>query len=489
MPIKVMLLEAAGPWLASRPDMKDLEQIVLPHGLMQLSADLKEHLGDKVQVAVRHSFGDYNSDQELAAELDRFDPDVVGIRGLHVYRKRFKELASLIKSRGKKTLLLAGGPFPTISPRQALQTGVDAVVIGEGDMVLPSLVQRLNDGKDFRDLPGIGYTHPGHGVVINPGRRFLQDMNALPFPDYDCLDLGRYERYLTYGYNRRRQGVILSSRGCPYRCAYCHNLFGSRFRPRSADSVVAEMKLLNLERGIKDFYFIDDGFNLDRTRVERFCSLLSKQDEQFNLYFANGLRADLLDTKLVDMLVEAGMVWVTYALETASNRLQRLIRKNLNLEKLKLVTEYTISKGVMVNLCFMIGLPSETKEEALSTLRFVKAIQGLVLPMFFTVKYYPNTDIFRIGLEHGLNLPKDDSAFDAPYHDIGHFGTPTLPAGEIRELYFRFLKEIFLSRPRLEQAMEIQGLHMTDQEILDMYSLLLRRRIRDVEKELIAVTK
>jgi len=486
-PFRILLIDAAEGWLTQRKDLRDLEQVVLPHALMLLSAIVKQRFGDSIEIRVRHTLVDLPDEGDLERELRDLAPDLVGIRGLHVYRKRFHEVAAAARRVRPGATVLGGGAYCTAAPAEALaDENIDAVVVGEGDQTLPEVVERLLAGERFDDVPGVavrGEDDTKAHVLRHP-RAFVDDLDTLPFPDYDVVDLERYERYVTYGYNRRRQGVVMSSRGCPYRCAYCHNMFGRKFRARSADNVVSEIRALHDERNVRDIYFIDDNFNMDRERVERFCDLMA-DGPKVNLYFANGLRADLLDPPLIDRLIEAGMIWVTYALETATPRLQKLIRKNIKLDRLREVIAHTCARDVMVNVCFMVGFPTETEDEARATLDFVHQFDRLVVPMFFSVKYYPNTDMFKIGLEHGLDLERSDAAYDEPYHDVSHGGTPTLPPVKLKELYYRFLRETFMSRTRLENALRIQRQYMDEQELLDAYSLFFRRRIRDIEKDVL----
>lgn len=485
-PLRILLIDALGSWLAHTPALRNLEQVVLPIGLMSISSNLKQYFKGRIDVAIVHLLVDCEGELDLKERILAYQPDLVGVRGLHIYRKEFHEVVSIVRSSGIQRVI-GGGPYATSSPGEALSGhDLDCVVVGEGEITFRDIVECLLDGRDFREVAGVAFFDPASlSIVENPPRAFISDLDSLEDPDYSVIDLSRYARFLTYGYNRRRQAVILSSRGCPFECAYCHNIFGRRFRMRSAERVVGEIARLHENFGISDFYFIDDNFNMDIPRVRRFCEEMMHRNLGVRLYFANGLRGDMLNPDLIDALIEAGTVAMTFAVETASDRIQRLIRKFNKLDVLARNIHHACDREIMVSVCFMIGFPSETVEEATSTIEFISQFDRVVLPMFFSVKYYPDTDIYAMAREHGIDVGNADRAFDEAYHDISHSGTPTIPNAAFQSIYFQFLKNVFLSRRRLENALAIQRKYFDESELLDVYSLFFRRRIRNIEADVL----
>ncbi len=167
-----------------------------------------------------------------------------------------------------------------------------------------------------------------------------------------------------------RCAPIFTSRGCPFGCIYCHNVFGKKFRARSAENVLDELSMLKREYNIGEIEIIDDCFNIDLSRAKEIARGIIDRKLDIAISFPNGIRADHMDKELVDLLKEAGTYRVYYAVETASPRLQKLIRKNVDLDRPKEIVDYTAAQGIMTCGFFMMGFPTETEEEIRMTIDY-----------------------------------------------------------------------------------------------------------------------
>jgi radical SAM superfamily enzyme YgiQ (UPF0313 family) len=390
---KVLLIDAQSHWL--KTGANDSDQVVLPLGLMMIASHLKERFGDSVHVRVVNSNVDLeqNDEEAIHACLETTAPDIVGIRGLTRYRKEFNRIAKIAK-RVSNALVVGGGPHVSSDEQYGMQDSeIDVAVVGEGEAVgqVPGAVMRQ-----------------GTAGRANPARDPISDLDALPFADYDLVDEARYTEYLTYGYNKRRQGVLYTSRGCPFHCTFCHDVFGKRYRWRSPENIHEEVQRL-YSRGIRDFYVVDDIFNIDKKRAMRFFELMSTDRtlKGSKFYFVNGLRGDLVDREFIDAAVEAGTIWLAYAIETASPRLQKVIRKNLRLDRIRDTIEYSWSKGVVVNYWGLLGIESETLEEAHQTIDLMEDLPPSVIPMLFSLKAYPGTEAYKTSRAKGAQTDLD----------------------------------------------------------------------------------
>jgi anaerobic magnesium-protoporphyrin IX monomethyl ester cyclase len=414
--IKIVLIDAQGYWLKNRE--ADVDQVVLPLGLMYLASAVKRDLGDAVEVKIANSVVDLgNNDEETIQKwIGSEKPDIVGIRGLTRYTSEFKKIAHISKTHSG-AIVIGGGPFVSSDDNFGLlSSDIDLAVIGEGEATFVELVKNTIAGKSTDSIRGIAFRRDS-SVVQNPPRDYLYDLDSLPQPDYSTIDTEKYSRFLSYGYNKRRQGVLYTSRGCPYHCSFCHNVFGKEYRCRSPENIFSEMEHL-YDAGIRDFYFVDDNFNLKKKRAIKFFDMVAKSSNLrgVKLYFVNGLRGDLVDHDFVDAAVAAGTIWLSYAIETTSPRLQQVISKDLNIGKVKDAIEYSAGKGVVVNYWGLLGIESETIEEARATVEFMNDLPPSIIPMLFSLKPYPGTQAYKSLKKKGGEIP--DCDLHSEYHSF-----------------------------------------------------------------------
>ncbi len=484
--IKILLIDASKNWLARKDKLSHLEQIVLPVGLMYLSSCLKKIFKNEVNTKIISLVVDCRTNSDLDRILENYKPDVVGIRGMPIYKDAYFEVAKKAKDYNKRIFVIGGGPYATVLPDEALSNqNIDCIAIGEAEKTIVELVQNIKENKGLSQIAGIAYRDNNKFVFTEP-REFNKELDSIPFPDYEAIDLNNYSKVITYGYNRRKQAVIVSSRGCPYKCVYCHNIHGKKWRYRSAENVYQEISHLFNNYNIKDFYFVDDNVNLDYNRISRICDLLIDSRMKVNIYFANGVRGDLLDEELIDKMAKAGVIWITFALETAVPRLQKLIKKNLNLDKLRNNIEYASKKSIIVNVCFMMGFPTETYKDVMKTIDFVRKLKNIAIPMIFAAKYYPKTEMYEMAVSNeSYNNELLKTAYLDAYHNIHHCETPWLSVKQASSLFLIFLRDVFLSKQRIINSMKVISKYYSENEIKDMYSIFFQKQVKDIEKDIL----
>jgi radical SAM superfamily enzyme YgiQ (UPF0313 family) len=191
-------------------------------------------------------------------------------------------------------------------------------------------------------------------------------------PAYHLLEI---ERYFDLDFVRfptvdLRAIQIFTSRGCPYRCIYCHDLFGKKFRGRNPELVWEEIKFLHDNYGIREFMVEDDIFNMDLDRAKRICDLVIDSGLKLGFQFGNGVRLERFDEELMRKLALAGTHHVAIAIESANDRIQRLIKKNLKVGRLNEVLGWARKYGIETLGFFMLGFPGETVKEIDQTIKF-----------------------------------------------------------------------------------------------------------------------
>jgi radical SAM superfamily enzyme YgiQ (UPF0313 family) len=458
-------------------------------GLMYVAAYLRRHLGDRVDVRittlVSRAGCEEEERQQALAWLATHAPQVVGIRCLSIGKDALYALARTVKQWDAHCPVLVGGPHASDDPEEVLREApVDAVAVGEGEVTALELVTRLLEG---RSLDGVAGTvrRDGDAVVRAERRELIEDLDALPLPEWSLVDDRMFtNRYLTFSSRAYRpHGNVLTTRGCPFRCMYCHNILGKRFRARSPQSVIDEFRWLHDEYGFTDFQILDDIFNLDRRRALAICDGIKGLGTPFTLSFPNGLRGDVIDEEVIDALAAAGTRFVSYAIETASPRLQKLIRKNLDLGKVFRAIEHTAKAGIITRGFFMLGFPTETEEEVLQTVEFAKS-SALTGAAFFSVVYFPGTELYRLAREMGY-FRDEDAEVRRDYVQVGR-GPYDFPVERLVEIKRTAIREFAFTRARIENALRMLPAYFSPREIdgfLMMYVVSSGLSECDIEDE------
>jgi anaerobic magnesium-protoporphyrin IX monomethyl ester cyclase len=385
--------------LLIKPRLLGLEwtTITQPMGLMYIGATLKK-AGHEPKI---HDCAlDYKDLHILKRLIKDWKPDYIGISIIITELENTKKIMKVIREIMPVVPVTFGGPWPSANPEEAIKTfGADFVVIGEGEQVFPQLVDAINKGLPTELISGIASIVNGI-IKINSGKQLNEDeLNSLPFPAWELLDHKLYAKIPTQSLvGGRPYMAIVTSRGCPYKCAYCHQTMGKVFRKRSAQSVLAEMEEVRFKYGFKEFEIIDDCFNLDRKRMYEILMGIRDRLGDVKLHFPNGLRTDMLEPEDIVLLKQAGTVSASFAIETSSPRLQKMIHKNLNIEKAIRAINASVKAGIYSTGFFMIGFPTETYEEACDTVDFA-ASSSLHRVLLFNPIPFPGTSLAEMAAD------------------------------------------------------------------------------------------
>ncbi len=417
-------------------------------------------------------------DERFIRILNEFQPDVVGIRSIAFFLEELQRVASLVRAHSDATLV-AGGPIVQAYKQRLFQEvpELEIAVKGEGEKVFADLLS----GAQLPSIAGLLY-RMDQGVVENEDQLEVADIDSLPFPAYDLIDLDEYQRQLSYAYNHRRQGVLLTSRGCAYHCTFCFTHWKG-IRLRSAANIFAEIKQLSDQHGIEDFYVVDDIFNVDSKRALELFDLIVAAGLKLRLYFVNGLRADITSEKFVERALEAGAVWFTYAVESGTDEIQRLVKKRLDLEKARRIIAYTQRQNVAVNISTMYGFPTETRELAQRTLDWLSELpKPSLLPYHFCLRFFPGCAINDQALQAGWDPGRMELTSRFSYNDMP-LGTPTLSKHDMFGIQLEYHRRFGLSNPAaVDGAVRtLRSIGYSDTEIVHMYSVLKRKVIHHVD--------
>lgn len=399
--------------LLLRPD-SGVFCVLPPLGLLSIAAYIREYSGH--EVSIYDGVERCASDKQVLGAVESFQPDVVGISSMTCERVEGHHTAKIIKERFPKLTMVYGGSYASSQPDAVIENdAVDYVVIGEGEIPFLNLINALNSGGDPSSIGGVVSHNNGDSLSFSD-RELLEDINSIPMPAWDLVDLERYF------FNRRRPASmnihvksrrcvpISTTRGCPFECAYCHNIFGKRVRLRSVENVVEEIRYLKEEGGVEEIEFVDDIFNFDKNYALSLAQRII--DEGFNLYFSfsNGLRADLMTRGLVDKLVEMGTHRICYAIDSGCPEILEQIHRKLNLDKACDIIDYSASKDISVGLSLMLGFPGETEEQAKMTIDYAFKLK-VATTSFLLLTPFPNSEIYEQAIRD-----KRISEYKVPHH-------------------------------------------------------------------------
>ncbi len=365
-----------------------------PLGLLYIAAHLREHFALDIRIINQRAAG--WTSQRLIKEIVAFEPHVVGLGCMTPSAHVLPEITQGIRDSLPEALMVLGGPhISALQTAAVAATAADIGVVGEGEMVMEQVMRAYIEGGAMDSIPGLIRREPDGAVVRNPGSvPLIENLDALPMPAYDLIDVPTYWRQPGMPTIPRRNYVSLfSSRGCPYNCMYCHNVFGRGFRGHSVERILEEIKCAKSRYGADEIEFVDDCFNLDRKRLMDYSQRLCSEIGPIKTAFPNAIRADILDDETADALTNAGMYYTALALESGTKRIQKLIGKRLDIEKFCNATALCNERRVFTNGFVMLGFPTETAREMEETIR-VAADSKLHVASFFRVTPFPNTALF-----------------------------------------------------------------------------------------------
>jgi anaerobic magnesium-protoporphyrin IX monomethyl ester cyclase len=386
-----------------------------PLGVQYLAAYLKEVLREDIGLVRTLSLPlallERRDPMEAALEAMRASRfDVVGVRSLTSGRDFLDVVTRGIKDAYPTTPIIVGGPYASDSPALILKDhpAVDFTCSNEGEEVLRQFIEAQLFGRgDVEQIKGLGFRRNGV-PVINAAMPWIDDIDRIPFPDYTDVDLDRFihvENPMRIP-NGERWAPLFTQRGCPYKCTYCHEGFGKLSRERSVDNVLDEIMWLYNEQGVTHFAVLDDIFNVRKDRAKEIMRRVIKSGAKVRFSFPNALRGDIMDRELVDLLVEAGTVCIHYAVESASPRIQKWIKKNLKIDRLNAIIDYTSQYDVLLRGFYMVGFPDETEQELKATIDH--AIASRFTETYFSILcMWPGTKIFDAAVQEGLVADTD----------------------------------------------------------------------------------
>ena len=383
---------------------------VLPLGILYLAAFLRREMVE-LEVSIIDGQAPNLTYEELLRLTLCEEPDVVGFGYWTVQAEISQQLSNELKKKRPDVLIVHGGIHPTIFPEEALRH-CDAVVMREAELTMLELLERYKRGERFSGVQGLVHTDNGKVVYEEP-RPFIKDLDSLPFPAWDLVDLEKYNtQFHVYGGIRI---PVMGSRGCPYNCAYCGSpiMWKRRVRYRSPQNVVEEIRTIKEKFSIDQIHFWDDNLFMKRSYIERLLTLMVS--EKFGVRWTGLTRASHLKKNfdLMPLAKESGCIGMEIGIESANPETFQQIHKHEDLETLLQVSEVQKKYGMYPMYTYMAFNPGETIhgyylqgkfiDSLLSGLPWAEHFHPLPFPLYIgqMCTPHPGTELFNQAHKHG----------------------------------------------------------------------------------------
>jgi len=350
--------------------------------------------------------------------------------------------AEEIKKHFPSCFICLVGTHPSALPLETLRLSgaIDAVARKEFDYTLLDLAKSIAESKDLKFISGIDYRQSDE-ILHNEDRPLIKDLDALPFVSRVYKKHLNLKNYFFSAANYPMV-MIISGRGCPYRCFFCTypQVFHDRqYRPRSAENVVDEFHYINKYLpGVKEVGIEDDTFTTQKARTHRICSLLIKKKIKLRWYC--NVRPDV-DLGTMELMKRAGCRLITVGLESGSQKILDNMHKDLELDRTKRFVKDAKKAGLLIHGCIMMGNPGETKKTISESIKFAKELNCDSM-QYYPLYVYPGTEAYDWAKSNGYLRTTDFSQWvtDKGYHN-SVVDLPLLPAEELTGLCDKALKD------------------------------------------------
>lgn len=374
-----------------KPDFPDIT--IMPHiGIGYLIAILRSKM-------VGTHFIDNGllrfDDEKIAESIKEFSPNIVGITASTPMIKRALELADLIKKLSSEIKIILGGCHPSVTVYETFKNNsIDCIVRGEGEQIIYDLIMAIYNEDDLSGIPSIAYRKNGEINLTKEASPF-NELDTLPFPAFDSMGLEDYfKRGTKMGFQQKSLFCVplIGTRGCPGRCTFCQRYLGNKFRKRSPENIVDEIKYWNKKYHIKEFNFVDDNFTFDKKYAITTLEKILNENLKITIRFPNGVREDFLDDELLTALKAVGCNDLEFGFESGCQKTLNLMKKGKEVEKMAEKAYLCKRHGFKIGSNFLFGTPGETLEDMDTTIKFAlslpldKAGFGIVIP-------FPGTEV------------------------------------------------------------------------------------------------
>lgn len=311
-----------------------------------------------------------------------------------------KSIIQAVRKANPHLTIVCGGEHITAVPEFCLDDcpEIDICVMGEGEETIVELLRALNGDGRPEDISGIVYRSE-NGLTRTPPRARIRKLEEIPWPAWDLFPLETYlANELGYGVNPGRTVPILASRGCPFECTFCSNpkMWTTRWQARDTEDVIREMQFYIDHYGAQNFDFYDLTTIVRKDWIKEFCQKIIGRKWDITWQMPAGTRSEALDAEVLHLMYFSGEKNISYAPESGSLTSLKLIKKKINLDRMKDSIRAALKEGMNVKLNMIMGFPHETGKEIFESFGFLKdvALMGVHDVYIACFSPYPGSELF-----------------------------------------------------------------------------------------------
>jgi len=377
-------------------------------------------------------------------------PGLIGLSTVTTAWESAKTLIREIKQESPDIPIIIGGTHADAWKENCLYDckEADFMAYGESEFTFKEFLRELEKkSPDFSKIKGLVYRQEDK-IIKNPERPLTQNLDEIPFPDRDLAPLERYCPAIGH-YKRLPNATLITSRGCPNKCIFCHT--DSRIRFRSVEDILEEIDLLVNKYKVKDLIFWDDNLGLKPDRLIKICKEIIKR--KYNLTWSASSRVDTINSTMLKFMKKSGCWKLLYGIESGVQKNLNALNKGTTTERIRKAIRETRKAGINTFGTFVFGIPSETFKEGLETIEFACSLK-LDFAKFFSITPFPGTEIWNNINKYGrMATFKDMDMHSASF--IPH----SMTKEEIEKLFHLAYKR-FYQRPEylLQKIMNMRSL-------------------------------
>nr|WP_320017116.1 radical SAM protein [uncultured Desulfobacter sp.] len=371
-----------------------------PQGTAYIAAVLRQN---DIDVEIYFQDLHHYPDEHLTEYLDknRFDAIGLGIIGGYYQYRKLLSLSKAINCSKNRPFYIIGGHGPTPEPEYFFEkTNADVIVIGEGEETIIELLNAHHKHKKLSSVKGIAY-RDGNKTIVNPRRNLIENIDNIPMPAYELFPIEFYRLVKESKATSTDFSLpVLSGRGCPYSCNFCYRM-DKGFRPRSNESIVAELSFLKEKYRINYIIFSDELLMSSKSRTESICKAIIKAKLNIK-WWCNG-RLNYAEPALLKLMKKSGCVFINYGIEAVDDQILKNMNKALTVKQIIRGTETTLAAGISPGLNIIWGNIGENLETLQKGVDFLlKYNDGSEMRTIRPVTPYPGSPLYYYAIEKGL---------------------------------------------------------------------------------------